>query len=386
MKTEDLYRAIGNVDQKYLEQSEKTERKGRRTVVRIGLVAAAAAALCMTAMAFPAVRNFVFGTRVQQTHAAAVHVVNGEAAQAKGSADVWLEVELPAEAPAVVETCYVPMYPAEHWSAVEQKADPYRLGRNDTYLAWEDIGGAYVIFRQLAQPGYDGSYTIDTVDLGYDAACTTGTKTVSGLELQMLTVEPSAASGGEASGSDPGRVKYYWSDGSYLFIMEVSYGMDDALLAQIVGSIAEVDSVTPYQKFSAAQPEALSGKQTVETPMQPTAIPEGWVQSGGGVQPDGSYACYWNPSFEEATMTVLEFVQTKDSANYDGICNDWAGTAGEYSTERKTQNGIQFELFTAEDQTQVIWKAEDYCFSLSSVGPNCLDAEELLAAAASVAP
>ncbi len=386
MRAEDLYRAIGAADPAYLEHSEKRNPVKRGRLLRVGIAAAVIVVLCMSAMAVPAVRQLIFG--VQPTRIAAVYVENGAEVMSNASGDVRLDVQLPADAPGSIETYYVPLLPAQSWTPIVRTVTgSVPESSYSTYLGWEDGEGNYVLFQQLVQPGYQGDYTIDTVNLGFNGDYTTEKTVVADQEVQMIAVKPSSLEGEEIAGSDAGRRKLYWSDGSYIFIMEVNYDMKQSLLAQIFDSIAQTDSVEAYQQIVVEQAPDLGEPMTIETPMRPAELPEGWAEDRGGQQPDGSYAYYWRPEDETQAMTaVLEFTQTKDEVYYTTVVADWETTATEHTAETTTVTGWETTVYTAANEVQLLWREEGYIFSLVSSGPNHLSAEQLLKTAASVGP
>lgn len=250
MKAEDLYRAIGEVDAEFLEHSEKKVSRGGRAVVRVGLLAAIVAALSLTAMAIPAVWNHIFGVQVEQKQIAAVMVDENSETIVNGYADVTLDMTLPQTAPLQVETVYVPLYPAENWEPIVELRDD-EAAEDDptaTYFGWDTQDGSYVIFRQLARRGYRGDYPVFAVNLGFHAAYSVGTRTLDGCEVQTITVEPSGMEQDGYAARDGGRKLLIWSDGAYIFSMEVNYDMDEELLQKVFQSIAPVERAEDYRR------------------------------------------------------------------------------------------------------------------------------------------
>ncbi len=388
MNAEDLFRAIGQADAADLEHSEIQETKRKRILPRIGLIAAVVGVLCMTAMAIPSVRNLLFGIKVQQNMVAVVDVIDGVAMVAGGSAEVRLDVTIPQDAPAEVETAYVPLYAAENWKPiVEYRAEGAVSAMNPCNdLGWEDEDGNYVLFRQLACPGYNGDYPIEYVDLGFNADYEITALKLGDEEVQCITVQPSTIEGGESmSARDNGRRKIFWSDGSYLFAMEVNFEMSDAMLRQIYESIAPVEDVDQYREI-VEEPAMQSVVTEVQTPYYPSALPDDWNCTEGGVQPDGSYLYLFNPEFEENTMSVLVFVQSCDKDYYRCTMMGLETRADSHTLTEVEINGTTATAFSSENENALLWKTEDGTFELVSEGPNCLTVEQLTQIAESLKP
>lgn len=387
MNAEDLYRAIGQAEPADLEHSEMQMQKHRNVLPRVGLIAAVLAVLCMTAMAIPSVRNLLFGIKVQQNRVAAVSVIDGVEMVTGGSAEVRLDVMLPEDAPATVKTAYVPLFAAENWQPIaEQRVE----GTPETVpisidLGWEDGKGNYVLFRQLTQPGYTGDYTVDSIDLGFNADYEITALKLGNEELQCINVQPSAIEGEGLRAKDEGRRKLFWSDGCYLFSMEVNFDMTDAMLQTLYESVTQVENVEQYRKIVyTPAPELVYSE--VKTPYFPSALPEGWSLTEGGEQPDGSYLYLFNPDFEENTMSVLMLVQSCDKDYYRCTRMGLETEARAHTIKSISIGDAEATAFCAENDNELLWKTQDGTFLLSAEGPNCLTLEQLTQIALSLKP
>lgn len=388
MNAEDLFRAIGEVDIADLEHSEERETKRKRMLPRIGLIAAVVTVLCMTAMAIPSVRNLLFGIRVQQNRVAVVDVIDGVAILSGGSAEVRLDVTIPQDAPGTIETAYVPLFAAENWNPIveyrTQEETSTASPCND--LGWEDAKGNYVYFRQLACPGYTGDYTIECVDLGFNADYEVTALKLGDEEVQCITVQPSTIAGEGMSAKDDGRRKLFWSDGTYLFAMEVNFDMSDAMLQQIYESVAPVEDVEQYRRIVYDEPEIQLAVTEVQTPYYPSVLPDGWKLTEGGVQPDGSYLYLFNPDYEENTLSFLMFVQSCNKDYYRCAMMNRKTEAKFYTVKEVEIGDVTATAFCSEDENVLIWKTEDGTFLLDSEGPNCLSLEQLTQIVLSLKP
>lgn len=386
MNAEDLFRAIGQADPADLEHSEMQKQKHRKVLPRVGLIAAVLAVLCMTAMAIPSVRNLLFGINVKQNRVAAISVFDGVEMVAGGSAEVWLDVTISQDAPGMVETAYVPLFAAENWQPiVEYWPEGVILTMGpDLNIGWEDGEGNYALFHQLAHPGYTGDDTADYIELGYNAAYEITTLKLGADEVQCINVHPSSIDGEGVSAKDDGRRKIFWSDGSYLFSMEVNFDMTDAMLQTLYESVAPVEDVDQYRKIvyqPAPQTEYYEVKNVYHL-----SVPDGWSLTEFGEQPDGSYRYLFHPAGEQMPTSLLMLVQTCYQDYYRFTLMGWQTEAAEHTTKEITIGNAAATAFCAENRNELLWQTEDGTFYLVSEGPNCLTLEQLTQIALSPKP
>ncbi len=385
MKPEDLLFAIGQAEPEYLEQSEPKPDKRKKLHI-LAYVAAAVIVLCSTVAAYNLSQSNIRDVSVRQVMKGVIVDRGDYAVSIGGHADVTLEMELPADAPSTVETYYVPKL-MDHWKAREiitTQEDVPSEETSETYLTWEDSDGNTVIFRQIAAPGYVGQYAIDTVRLGYQSSYQTGVKTIGEYELHTVTVKPSKMEKDGIVAEDDGTIKLYWSDGAYLFIMEVNYDMSDKLLAEIFASIEQVESLAPYQNLVPAEDVEIRELPPISELKFPTEIPEGWEQTRQSENPISEYNSYWKFASETEQRSVIEFTQTTDEEYYDSVLFLWAASVKNYTEESKMIGDICYTVFVSKNQIQIIWQQDGYFFSLDNAGMNLASAEALLAMAQSV--
>ena len=382
MKTEDLLLAISQADAEFLEQSEM--KKKRRKLRIFAYVAAAVFVLCASVMAYAMSQSNIKDVTVQQTMRGVIISRDGYSISIGGSADVTLQMDMPADAPSKVEKFYVPKL-MQDWTAKEIiTVGNESEDKKETYLIWENENGDSVIFRQIAAPGYAGQYAIDTVLMGYQAEYQTGVKTIGEYEVHTITVAPSKIEKDGMIADDEGRQKLYWSDGEYLFIMEVNYDMSEALLTEIFASIEQVDSIAEYQNLVPAEDVEIRQLPPISDLMFPTEIPEGWEQTSVSENPISEYNSYWKFASETEQRSVIEFTQTTDEEYYDSVLFLWAASVKNYTEESKTIGGICYTIFVSENQIQIIWQQDGYFFSLDNAGESLASADDLLAMAQSV--
>ena len=183
---------------------------------------------------------------------------------------------------------------------------------------------------------------------------------------------------------DEGRQKLYWSDGEYIFIMEINYDMSDKLLAEIFASIEQVESLAPYQNLVPAEDVEIRELPPISELKFPTEIPEGWEQTRQSENPISEYNSYWKFASETEQRSVIEFTQTTDEEYYDSVLFLWAASVKNYTEESKMIGDICYTVFVSENQIQIIWQQDGYFFSLDNAGMNLATLDDLLAMAQSV--
>lgn len=377
----ELISAIGAVGNQDLERCERTVCAVRhRFTTRLCVAAAVAALLSTTVFAVPAFRNAIFGADAKQVCISRIYVKEGKQADvSESSIDVSLDVRMDPNAPDKLESWYVPMLPAEQWETVPLKVSE---GTNvtfdtDTLLQWKNGDGAYISFRQAAQPNYSGDCGWDSVCTGFDADYTITQTELGGYSVQRIVVEPSAKEVNGVRGEHPGLQKLYWSDGFYIISMEVNYGMSDEALASILESIQPVEDINAYVTIQwvpveRRQERSLHLKQFLipETP------PEGYVQAWCVLQPNGELSYLWHKD-EPQVMTVLELSNGPDGRNED-IRRDWETFYIPDETEQRDVNGTKVICYQDDWRAQILWRFDDVDYTLKSSGPDRLSYEELL--------
>ena len=379
MTTLDLIAAISAARAEDLEHSERQRSGKRRTGARLLLTAAVLAVLTATVFAIPTVRNALFGVETTKTFVSRVFVTEGQADFRESAIDVALELQMDANAPARIETCYVPMLPAQQWDAI-----PLTLSggetlsfRANTLLQWQNGNGDYVRFRQFAMPSYNGQYTFDSVSTGFDAEYSVSQIELGGYAAQRITVEPSSIDDLGFHAEHAGLQKLYWSDGRYVFTMEVNRDMTDAMLASILESIQPVEDLTPYV--------AVRYENTVVLPIPsihleqilfPERLPEGYVQTDGVQTADGGYLFLW---CDDAPIVpnVLELSIVPAGTN-EWTMKDWETSAAPYEKTTQTVGEYPVVCYQREKRAQLLWTWDGVDYTLKSSGASACSVSELL--------
>ena len=378
----DLISAIGAAECQDLERSEQV-RSGRRQTIatRILIAAAVIAMLSTTVFAVPAIRNALFGVKAKNTLISGIFVAEGKPADVRHSVvDVSLDVCMDPDAPEKLEAFYVPMLPAEQWepiplSVTTEEPDIFQI---DDLLQWKDPEGNYVLFRQVACPDCDADYPFDSVITGFDAAYTVSEQALGGYTVQRIVVEPSQADVDGVHAEDPGLQKLYWSDGFYLFSMEVNYAMPDETLAAILSSIQPVENVYDYAVI-----EHKSVQVTPEPSLRldrvlfPAALPEGFVYKIGVRQPNGEYLFLWDDETKKDELCSLELSNGPDGRNEDHRMI-WETLYIPDETAELEIDGIKVIGYQNDFRAQLLWRFDDTDYTLKSCGHARLSMDELV--------
>lgn len=381
MTTMQLMRAISAADPSDLEQSERIVRRRGSTTLRLLLVAAAVALLTVTVFAVPAIRNALFGVRTKQTYISRIFVEEGKAADVHESyLDVSLDIALDNTAPASIEAYYIPMLPASQWDPI-----PLVTGEGQspnlskcTLLQWQTQDGSYVRFRQYAMPGYRAEQPFDSVCTGFDAEYSIEQIELSGYTVQRITVEPSSKETLGFIGKHAGLQKLYWSNGDYIFTMEVNYDMSDATLADVFESITATADVMPYLKIERQSAEiAPVPKLQQDTILWPETLPEGCEQTVGVQTADGGYLFLWITDHDPVEPSVLALTISPDGQN-SSIMLDWETAAESFEKEETSAQSIPVTCYQNAYQAELLWTYGGADYSLKASGAQPLSVQELL--------
>lgn len=239
MKKEKLFEAIGMLDEKMLAQADQPVKKHRWLGWKVALVAAVVAGMAVTAVASPAIRNALFGGKMVSDEA----LWNTPTDPADGSSyevaqhHVTLEVELDQDAPKMIGTYYLPQTP----EGMEQVAG-HILGEPVGSVAqfwWISDGTGDIHFMQKAGGSLRPEDLRESVSTLYGTVPKAEMRSFGGIEGYLIDVRPI----GDGLMGDR---LFFWSDGQYLFRLEVPYGYTDVQLEEMVASVQPVEDIAPH--------------------------------------------------------------------------------------------------------------------------------------------
>ena len=238
MNREKMFEAIGQVDEKLLAGAE-AQKKYRRLGWKVALVAAVVTGLTVTAAAAPAIRNALFGGKVETDDA--VWLTPTDPADGSSyeisSHEITLEVEMDAEAPKTIGTYYLPQVPEEmDQIAGHILGDPLA---SVTQFWWTQKEGGDIHFVQKAGGSLMPEDLKESVSTVYGTVPKAELRTIAGIQGYLIDVRPI----GDGLMGD--RI-FFWSDGQYLFRLEVPYEYTDEQLERMVASVQPVEDIVPY--------------------------------------------------------------------------------------------------------------------------------------------
>lgn len=241
MKNEKLFEAIGNLDEEMLSETEAvTQIRTRCMGWKAALVAAVVAGLAVTAAAAPLFRNALKGGKLEPETQAAftpTNPITGDS-HAIVSHEITLDVEFNEDAPRSIETYYmITDIPAEFSN---QYLGHIMKDACMTQFGWIVPGTDRDIFFNQWAGKYPAMEDVLRVNVTTAPGQTPvhGLRTFAGIQ-GYLVEEPTL-------GDNYGEREFYWSDGDYLFCLQVPWDYTDAQLENMVASVHPVEDITPY--------------------------------------------------------------------------------------------------------------------------------------------
>lgn len=268
MKSEDLFTAIGRVDEKYLWESEQPVHG--RSKWRAVVIAAVIAALCLTTcaaapMILGAIRDAKLEYSGTQNMSEYPPEPGGNPLQLLADVDhysVVIDFELAQELPQSVETAYLPTFVPDAWWGERYWMDgDYALQGAWLEGDWGSLDGTVqsVLYTQTLLTEYNEANK-EIHGFYVQSGGTVESRTFQAGDRQVLEVaqwEEDRVYLDTQTGQNiqsPGFTcrYYYWSDGEYLFFLMTPYDSDTAQIEAFIAGLA------PGQKPTAIQDPALS--------------------------------------------------------------------------------------------------------------------------------
>lgn len=235
MKNEELFEAIGGLDDSMLAECKNTvERRTGRMGWKAVLIAAVLTGLAVTAVAAPLIHNALKGGKVETDNTvwwSPTDPADGASYELREHR-ITLDVEFDADAPKAIKTYYIPQIPENlqlyHGHIYKDSMSAQFGWKGDGYIFFSQEAGGSLLTKELVE--YVFTVPGDAPD--------TGLRTFSGIEGYLIRVD--------AVGDEQGEQIFYWSDGAYLFRLEVPLDYTDAQLEALVTSVQPVEDITPY--------------------------------------------------------------------------------------------------------------------------------------------
>ena len=231
----DLLLAMNGIDEKYIEESEKTVKTKLKTKTSLMLAAVLVLLFSVTAVAVARFSNTVSGGEVVFLEALGGY--SGD------HYNIRFNIDVAKDSDHLLHDYYVPVYLEENtnWTDCGGSA-----GESYNIMCYDNYGeNLYAIFFQYPAWNYDNGASI-----GYGVPAGTevseGVFEIDGEELFCIEFQP----WDDGFRGDPfGTKAIFWSDGYNMFVLEVRLNMDDEDVREIIRSVEKVENISEYVKY-----------------------------------------------------------------------------------------------------------------------------------------
>lgn len=233
MKSEWLFEAIGQLDEQILAQTEEKTMKHKHIIGKSLLIAAVIMGLAITAMAAPVIFNALKGAKVEKDHTSWYTPTNsaGHSYEVR-QYEITLDVEMNENAPNTIDVFYLPTVD----DAVEQLYG-FHNEKGLVQYGWMTRAG-YVYFQQIAGGVYDPETNKE-----YATAVPSDVpkaQLMQYADAQCYLIEEKPV------GDFDGMKTVIWSDGDYLYRLEVTFNYTDQQIEKMVAGFKQVDNISDY--------------------------------------------------------------------------------------------------------------------------------------------
>ncbi|MBE6923944.1 MAG: hypothetical protein E7466_01720 [Ruminococcaceae bacterium] len=239
MTNEKLFEAIGDLDDAMIGETEGIqERRNGHLGWKMTLIAAVVAGLAITAVATPQIRNALKGGKLETEDTvwlSPTNPIDGTSYEMRHH-EIRLDVEFNEDAPESIENYYIPPEIPDEYT---QYLGHIMKDGMFTQFGWIVEGtDRDICFYQWAGNSVPSEALVVDITTEPDAVPKHGLRTINGIE-GYLVEEPTL-------GNNYGERKFYWSDGDYLFCLQVPCDFTDAQLEEMVTSVQLVEDIKPY--------------------------------------------------------------------------------------------------------------------------------------------
>ncbi len=221
-------------DELRLEVLQTTQMKKRTgSLMRKVLIAAAIIALlATTALAAPTIINALKGGKAE-FNSGNWYAPTGEPDEGPfDQYDLYLDIQVNKDAPKTLETYYMPDLGAD-FVLTDGYVFAHGLGQYDWVRETEN-GKEYIFFQQSAGSNFDPDEPVWSVNVP--------SKQAPNAEL----VELGGVTGYLAKETGPNRIHFFWSDGDYVFHIQIQADYSQEEIAQILQGVHAVEDIAPY--------------------------------------------------------------------------------------------------------------------------------------------
>ncbi len=248
MKRDQLLDAIGGIDEAFLHESEQSAVRGKKTLWRIGLVAAIVAVLGITAAA----SSGIFSRPIKDSdlvfdQTAAPFDMDAQGNIIPGGVEglkVTMEVDLNSEVPECLEEIYHMEAPGQ-WQTYGGYGAPHnRYWLWGWFQDWYQEGkpGRIRLSQEIATSYRAGDHCVDSLlRLSQKDGVTTQTVCMADLEMLKVTI-PELPWYDEGDGHlycADGETRLYWTDGEYILKLTYPNWVSDAEAEAMLKSLTK---------------------------------------------------------------------------------------------------------------------------------------------------
>ena len=240
MTNHDLYRAIGEADETFLLECET---QPARRISRRFVIIAAVVALMLTACAPAAVHAF---NALKEGTVAQTDKSYGYYELESSVYEIWVDIDIAQDAPASVETVYLPTAMKNYGSMLTYAKKDWAVSFYHTRM--EDNPDEYMDFHQAVYPA--NARTGDAFVLGEFYANSDTEPQVNTLTFDDITVldiiHEAPAHSQDAGACYIEQRTVFWSDGHYLFFMNLPSSWADKQIEEMVKSLSVVEDFSEF--------------------------------------------------------------------------------------------------------------------------------------------
>ncbi|MBR3935387.1 MAG: hypothetical protein IKJ57_02430 [Oscillospiraceae bacterium] len=231
----DLLLAMNGIDEKYIEESEKTVKTNLKTKTSLMLAAVLVLLFSVTAVAVASFSNTVSDGDLVFMEAMGEY--SGDTYR------IEFDIDVAKDSDHLLHDYYVPMLLEENtgWTDCGGSA-----GENHNIMCFDNYGeNLYAIFFQYPAWNYDNGAAISySVPAGTEVF--ESSFEIDGENLYCVGFRPCD----DGFRGDPfGTKAIFWSDGYNMFVLEVRLNMDDEAVREIIRSVEKVEKISDYVKY-----------------------------------------------------------------------------------------------------------------------------------------
>lgn len=224
-----------------LKMANQNKRHSDRRILHTALAAALMVCLlATTVLAAPVVYRAILGRVTDTTRDAYTPTDEWGNSQVGTVCEVALDIEMNEDAPAVIETYYMPQLPDDYKQSFGYGYGGMNYDRLSAIICGWDVPDSErqgILFAQFSAEAFENE----------DKAVVVSVE--SGSEPEMRQTELGGVEGFLVLAPDDtewGRKYFYWSDGDYVFYMRFTYAFTEAQIGEMVAGVRQLDDVRPY--------------------------------------------------------------------------------------------------------------------------------------------